>query len=290
MAIITLMTDFGIKDGNVGVMKGVIYGIAPQAHIVDLSHLIGAQNVKEAGFVLSRSAPYFPAGTVHIVVVDPGVGTNRRPIAARIGDQYFVGPDNGLLTFWRDIAERTGLSVTAVHLNRPRYWLADVSFVFHGRDIFSPVGAHLANGTPLEELGDEITDLERTSFPAPAAITNGLRGEVVHIDHFGNVSSNITIQHVIDLVNAHHPSEQGDSDKHLRKAINQVLEFKDHYVVTIGNQNLKGLVSTFGEKRPGEPVALFGSTGTLVASVVNGSYAQEYQVRIGQPFTLRIVS
>ena len=146
MAIITLMTDFGMKDGNVGVMKGVIWGICPQAQISDLSHMIGAQNVREASLILSRSAPYFPKGTVHVVVVDPGVGTARRPMTAQIGDWFYVGPDNGTITLLLERAKKEGWPCKFVQLDQTKYWLPNVSYVFHGRDIFSPVAAHLANG------------------------------------------------------------------------------------------------------------------------------------------------
>src|ERR1041384_4471483 len=145
MTVISLMTDFGIKDGTVGVMKGVIWGICPTAQISDLSHMIQAQNIFEAGYHLARSAPYFPKGTVHVVVVDPGVGTARRPMAAQIGDWFYVGPDNGTITVLLERAAQENWRTEFVELNRPQYWLQTISHVFHGRDIFSPVGAHLAN-------------------------------------------------------------------------------------------------------------------------------------------------
>ena len=143
MSLITLLTDFGLKDGNVGVMKGVILGIAQDATIVDLSHHISPQNVHEAALILLRSVSYFPASTIHVVVVDPGVGTSRRPIAAQLGDQYFVGPDNGVITMLLDFTKKQGLTVKIFHLNQPQYWLAEVSNVFHGRDIFAPAAGHL---------------------------------------------------------------------------------------------------------------------------------------------------
>ncbi len=156
MAIITLMTDFGIKDGNVGVMKGVIWEISPQAQISDLSHMIGAQNVREASLILSRSALFFPKRTVHVVVVDPGVGTARLPMAAKIGDWFYVGPDNGTITLLLDRAEKENWPCKFIQLDQTKYWLPNVSYVFHGRDIFSPVAAHLANGVSLSDLGTEF--------------------------------------------------------------------------------------------------------------------------------------
>ena len=158
MSIITLLTDFGLKDGNVGVMKGVILGIAPQVQIVDLSHLIQAQDILEAGLILRRSAPFFPAGTIHVVVVDPGVGTQRRPIVGWIGQQFFVGPDNGTITMLVEYGRTHNFEMGFIHLDRPNLWLERVSHVFHGRDIFAPVAANLANGVSLGELGTPILD------------------------------------------------------------------------------------------------------------------------------------
>ncbi len=199
MSIITLLTDFGLKDGNVGVMKGVIWKIAPEAQIADLSHLIPPQDVQDGALILSRSAPYFPPGTVHVAVVDPGVGTTRRPIAARLGGQFFVLPDNGLITLLLEQAEAASEIVEFVHLDQAQYWLPAVSHVFHGRDIFAPSAAHLANGVLLTELGTPIHDPQRLKFPVPTRTDLGLLGEVIHIDHFGNLSTSIRRQHLGEL-------------------------------------------------------------------------------------------
>src|SRR5512143_4065364 len=158
LPILTLTTDFGLKDGNVGVMKGVIWGICPAAQIADMSHMIQPQDVCEGALILDRAAPYFPKDTIHLVVVDPGVGTARRPMAARIGRWYYVGPDNGLITMLIGRARREGWSCEFVVLDKPRYWMPAVSHVFHGRDIFAPSAAHLASGVPLSELGTSIDD------------------------------------------------------------------------------------------------------------------------------------
>jgi S-adenosyl-L-methionine hydrolase (adenosine-forming) len=258
VAIITLMTDFGIKDGNIGVMKGVIWGICPQAQISDLSHMIGAQNVREASLILSRSAPYFPKGTVHVVVVDPGVGTARRPMAAQIGDWFYVGPDNGTITLLLERAEKENWARKFVQLDRTKYWLANVSYVFHGRDIFSPVAAHVVNGVPLSDLGTEFADPVRLQLPQPKRIGNGWRGEIIHIDHFGNLASNIRVENL------------GDTIQH-----------KDKIMVKIDSIEIKGMVNTFGERAEGEVVALLGSTGNLIVSVVNGNAAVMLGVKVG---------
>lgn len=258
MSMITLITDFGLKDGNVGVMKGVILGIAPQAQIVDLSHLIQAQDILEAALVLRRSAPYFPAGTIHVVVVDPGVGTQRRPLAAQIGSYFYVGPDNGTITMLVEYARARDWQMQFVQLDRPGIWLEPVSHVFHGRDIFAPVAARLANGILLDEIGSAITDPVLLNLPQPMPTTTGWVGEVIHIDHFGNISTNIGEQHLSSL------------DVRVR----------------IGGAVLDGLVCTFGEGKPGELVALFGSTGSLIVSEVNGSAAERLKIRVGAVVTV----
>ncbi len=259
--ILTLMTDFGLKDGNVGVMKGVILGIAPQIQIIDLSHTISPQDVIEAALILHRSVPYFPPGSVHVVVVDPGVGTARRPIAAELGDQYFVGPDNGLITRWLERVEREGKPARFFHLNQRQYWLPEVSHVFHGRDIFAPSAAHLVAGVPLEKLGTPILDPVRLALPQPERTTSGWRARVIHIDHFGNLSTNLYSEHL---------------------AGQQVK------AVHIGSVTIHGMVRTFGERPPGDLVALFGSTGNLIISVVNGNAALHLKASVGDLINVSI--
>ena len=191
MTVLSITTDFGLTNGFVGVMKGVIYGIAPDAKIVDISHLISAQNVLEGAYAMWRAVPFFPPGSVHVGVVDPGVGTKRRPIGARLGDQYFIAPDNGLLTPLILDAERNGETMEFVHLDNPKYWLPKVSNTFHGRDIFAPTGAHLAAGVPLSELGTPITDPIRLDMPRPEKTENGWLAHVTIIDIFGNLTTDL---------------------------------------------------------------------------------------------------
>ncbi len=258
MSVISLMTDFGPKDGNVGVMKGVIWGIAPDARISDLSHVVQPQNVREAAYILVRSAPYFPKGTVHVVVVDPGVGTQRRPMAARIGDWFFVGPDNGIVTMLLERAEKNNWPREFIHLNKPEYWLPVISHVFHGRDIFAPVAAHLARGVPLAELGASLENPARLNLPKPEKTQTGWRGEVIEIDHFGNAASNIRVE---DLGSAY--------------------EQKERIRIRVKGVEIKGMVSTFGERPAGELAALLSSTGELIVSVVNGNAAIRLGVKTG---------
>jgi S-adenosyl-L-methionine hydrolase (adenosine-forming) len=256
LSIITMTTDFGLKDGNVGVMKGVIAGIAPQAQMIDISHLISPQNIPEAALILLRSAPYFPDGTIHVVVVDPGVGTSRRPIAAQMGGQFYVGPDNGTITLWLERLEAQGQPTAFYHLDRPEHWLPDVSHVFHGRDIFSPVAAHLATGVPIDRLGSPLCDPLRLEMPRPQPTASGLRGEVIYIDHFGNLATNIRAEH---------------------------LPEGKEVTVSLSGIIIPGMVDTFGERLPGELIALLGSTGNLIVSVVNGSAADQLHAHPGDP-------
>jgi len=262
---IALLTDFGLKDGNVGVMKGVIWRICPEAHVADVSHLIAPQNLPEAALILARAAPYFPEGTIHLVVVDPGVGTERRAMAARLGDAYYVGPDNGIVTIlWKRAAARS-LPSEFVSLDRPEFWLPDVSHVFHGRDIFAPAAAHLAAGVSLRDLGSSFSDPVRLHLPEPTRVTGGWRGEVIHVDHFGNVASNIRTEH-----------------------LGPDLAAKERLIVRLGDTRIDGLVDTFGERPDGALIALMGSTGNLIVSVVNGSAAARLGAKIGDPFEIQV--
>ncbi|MCX6080521.1 MAG: SAM-dependent chlorinase/fluorinase [Chloroflexi bacterium] len=265
MPVISLMTDFGIKDGNVGVMKGVIWGICPSARISDLSHMIAAQNVREAALVFARSVPYFPENSVHVVVVDPGVGTARRPMAARLGSQYYVGPDNGTITQLLEYAEKEGWPCEFVHLDKPEFWLARVSYVFHGRDIFSPVAAHLACGVPLRQLGTLFDDPVRLALPKPQKTASGWMGEIIHIDHFGNLASNIRVE------------ELGGA-----------LQALDKLRVRVCGAQIEGLVNTFGERPVGDLIALLGSTGNLIVSVVNGNAALRLGAAVGNPIEVSV--
>lgn len=258
MTVISLMTDFGIKDGNVGVMKGVIWNIAPDAQISDLSHMIQPQNIREAALIFARSAPYFPENSIHVVVVDPGVGTARRPLAAKIGSQYYVGPDNGTITLLLEHAESEGWQTEFVHLDKPRFWLDKISHVFHGRDIFAPAAGHLASGVQLGELGTRILEPVRLALPKPEQTGRGWRGEIIHIDHFGNLASNIRVEN-------------------LALALKQM----DKVTVTLAGEVIRGMVNTFGERQPGDLVALLGSTGNLIVSEVNGSAAARLNVKVG---------
>jgi S-adenosylmethionine hydrolase len=254
MTCISFLTDFGTKDGNVGVMKGVIWGIAPAVQISDLSHDITPQNILEAAFVLGRAAPYFPKDTIHLVVVDPGVGTGRRPMAAEIGPYRFVGPDNGVVTWVVSHADDMGWSQAFVHLDKPQYWLPEVSHVFHGRDIFAPVAAHLAKGAPIKAVGTPIEDPVLLALPEPVKRQDEILGEVIYIDHFGSLVTNIRSADI-----------QADGK----------------VSIEVRGMRVEGLVKTFGDREPGSLIALFSSTGDLILSVVNGSACHVLRGQVG---------
>jgi S-adenosylmethionine hydrolase len=258
MRHVTITTDFG---GPSGVMQGVIWNIAPDAQIADLTWDIMPQNVLEASLELDRQAFFFPENSVHIVVVDPGVGTTRRPIAAKIGPQYFVAPDNGVLSMPLLRADREHWAVEIVHTNKPEYWLPKVSDIFHGRDIFSPVGAHLAAGVPLQALGDRIDDPVRIDIPTPKRTENGVDGEITIIyAYFGNIITNI-----------------------LRKDIAHLGEVD----VTLCGTTIHGIVRTFGDRPPGSLVALFDECDYLYVAVVNGNAAERIHPKVGDKVEVR---
>jgi S-adenosylmethionine hydrolase len=194
---ITLTTDFGLEDPFVGIMKGVILNIAPDAQIIDIFHNIKPQNVAHGAWVLQSAQPYFPDKSIHVAVVDPGVDSDRRAIAVQTGKQYFVGPDNGILT--PAITSKSKI----VELTNEKYFLQPVSASFHGRDIFAPVAGWLAKGTRLASLGKAIKDPVLLDLPQPGLVKNTLVGEIIHIDHFGNLTSNISRAMLYSFIRNH---------------------------------------------------------------------------------------
>ncbi len=238
--LITLLTDFGREDIYVGVMKGVIHGILPEARVVDLSHEIAAFDLTEAAIRLRQAAPFFPIGTVHVVVVDPGVGGDRRALAMKSADQFFVAPDNGVLTL---VARHGAEQVVAVE--NMEYGLPELSATFHGRDLFAPVGAHIACGVPLEKLGPPAGDIVRLTLPEPERRPDGtIEGAVLWADHFGNLVTNIPGEWC----------EEGGA-------------------VEIEGEVIKPIRRTFSEAVEGELLAYVGSFGQLEIAVRLGSAA-----------------
>jgi hypothetical protein len=266
MQFITLTTDFGTRQGSHSVLHGAIYRIAPEAVITDLSHEVKPQAIWEANFVVSNSVFFFPPGTVHVVVVDPGVGTERRPIAGRIGEHYFVAPDNGVLSACLARAEKEGWEGEFVHLDNPEYWLPNVTTTFHGRDVFSPVGAHLAAGVPLGELGKPIDDLVTIPLWGARRRPDGrVEGEVIYIDDFGNAICSILPDEI-----AHLPVPDGVE-------------------VELCGARVEGMVDTFGDSEYDSDtlIALWDSSGYLLVSENNGTGGKIIQPRPRDPVIVR---
>lgn len=263
--IITLTTDFGLSDSYVGIMKGVIMGLAPDARVIDITHDVSPQNIHQAAYMVQTFYGYYPPGTIHIVVVDPNVGSERQAIALQTPEALFVAPDNGVLTYvWRDALERWGAAACAVvKLSEPRFWLTQISSTFHGRDIFAPVAAHLARGVAVAALGPRLDELTEAPLEQPApGRSGGLVGRIIHIDHFGNCITNITPRHL----------EQAGL------GAGMTLEIID--------QRIAGLHRTYAEVQLGDLVALIGSNGRLELAVRNGNAAQTLGVGIGD--TVRV--
>ncbi len=194
--VITLTTDFGERDPYVAMMKGVILSINPGVMIIDITHQVPAGSIQAGGSIIKEAYTYFPAGTVHVGVIDPGVGGKRRPIAVLAAGHFFVGPDNGL--FWPVIETQRHADV--IHLKEKRYWMGEISPTFHGRDIFAPVAAHLSGGVNPFLLGEKIGNPITLAYPLPSKENDNLTGEVIRIDYFGNIITNITKDHLSPLL------------------------------------------------------------------------------------------
>lgn len=247
MAVVTLTTDFGLEDAYVGQVKGAILSVCPGASLVDLTHAIPPQDVRRAAVIVARSAGHFPAGTVHLAVVDPGVGTRRRALAVRSGEQLFVAPDNGLLTLVLQADTRAKVRL----LNNPGFLSPTISPTFHGRDVFAPAAGHLACGLPLNRLGPRVDDPVLLELARPAWSRGRLKGEVLFVDHFGNLITNLPADKILDAPRSGSP------------------RFK------LGQKTLPGLHLTYAEVDEGLPLALIGSLD-LVEIAVNQGRADEY--------------
>lgn len=261
--IITLTTDFGRQDGYVGAMQGVILSICPTARLLDISHQIPPQDIRTAAFVLYQAFSYYPAQTIHCVVVDPGVGSNRRAIAVRTSHGIFVGPDNGVFSL---VLAATPVNVLeAVTLINNDFQLPGVSATFHGRDIFAPAAAHLANGVPVSQLGPRAINLVRLDFgpkpdqrkPGEAGLdeTGGQASRVIHIDRFGNLILSLTRHDISD---------------------------PEQVTFTIGSHVIKSLQATFADVAEGELLAYTGSSRDHIEIAIrNGNAAQSLGVQVG---------
>jgi len=243
---IVLLTDFGFRDSYVGVMKGVIKGICPDADVIDLSHNIMPQDVAEAAFVLASSYTYFPQETVFVNVVDPGVGSERKIVCMRTNKQFFLAPDNGLLSIVANQAKAEHFH----EVTNARYFLPEVSATFQGRDIFAPVAAHIASGVPITELGRPLKRIRQLKLRRPIHTADGsLRGEIIYIDQFGNLVTNI-------------------SERMLHATFRHNAK---HIVVKVADTTIKGVLRTYSDVEQGQLLALIGSSGYLEIAVNGGS-------------------
>jgi hypothetical protein len=274
MSLVTLTTDFGLADGYVGIMHGVIRTICPGVQIVDLTHQVPPQAVSTAAYLLASAYAFFPPHAVHCVVVDPGVGTARRAVAVETPQGRFVAPDNGVLS--HALARET--PIRAVTLTDPRYHLSPVSHTFHGRDIFAPAAAHLAGGVPLEELGDPVADLIALPLPGVQYLSEKrLRGRMIHVDRFGNLITSIgRLRWEGEKLTLGPPAPTPVSFSAAKAR------------VRIGDQILAGLRPTYGAAQPGELLALVGSAGHLEIAVAGGSAAERLGLGLGAEVILEI--
>jgi len=272
---ITLTTDFGIRDWFVGALKGVLLGINPRATLVDITHEIPAGDIRTGAFALMAACRYFPKATIHVAAVDPGVGSRRRAIAVQTANYIFVGPDNGVLS-WALAREKIE---TICQLENPEYFLQTISRTFHGRDIFAPVAAHLSRRLSLRKLGRELKDFTRLPWPEPTRGTDRIRrgktsaaredarhakirGEIIHIDHFGNAITNIGA----DLI----PTSG--------KTICELM----------GTRKARcALAEFYGAVPVNTPVAVIGSSGFLEIAVNGGAAARRFGLRIGDAIHIR---
>ena len=262
MKIITLTTDFGLKDPYVAEMKAAILSIISDAVIVDVSHEIEKFNIRMGAYVLASASPHFPKGTVHVAVVDPGVGTRRRSLLIQTKQGFFVGPDNGVLLL---AVERQGIT-SIREITNTKLMLQQVSRTFHGRDVFAPAAAHLANGLPPAEVGPEIRDVKKPEFSKVKCAKGTLTGEVLHIDRFGNIITNVSKEELANI--------------NIKDCLNVASKCK----VTLK------FGKTYAEAKPKEALALIGSHGYVEIAVNQGSAAEKFNAKPGDKIKLSSAS
>jgi S-adenosylmethionine hydrolase len=258
--LITLTTDFGTSDYFVGAMKGAIASILPEARIHDITHQVTPYDVLGGALTVASSYRYWPAGTIHVVVVDPGVGTARRPLLVSACGQYFIAPDNGVLSLVFDRESE----VRAWHITAEKYFVQPVSRTFHGRDIFAPSAAWLARNGQPESFGPEVTDYERLALPRPEISASTIRGVVLRADHFGNLLTNLRAEDAPQIASG------------------------ARFRLKIGNAAITRLVATFGEAAQGEACLLVGSSGYFEIAANRASAAQITGASAGSPFVAEL--
>jgi S-adenosylmethionine hydrolase len=246
--IVTLTTDFGNAVHFVGTMRGVILGVSPAAQVVDLCNAVNPFDVLDGALTIAQAYRYFPADTIHLVVIDPGVGSARRPLLVATSRHYFIAPDNGVLSLVMEQEER----VSVRHITAEHYFLQPLSNTFHGRDVFAPCAGWLSKGVAAEKFGDEITDFVRFSLPKPKLIAeHTLKGAVLKVDHFGNLITNLTPENA--------PA---------------VFSVNAKFQITVGHVAVTGVCSAYAEGQPGELFGVLSSMGFLEIACNRGAAAQ----------------
>ena len=266
MSVITLLTDFGTRDEYVGLMKGVILTINPAVAIVDITHRIDSQDIAQAAFAIHSAYRYFPGGTIHLIVVDPGVGTGRSLLVLEMHDQYFVAPDNGVLT----LLLNEGPAASLVRLTNSAYYLDSVSQTFHGRDIIAPVGAYLSRGVELHSMGDETSQSEAVrleNLHPRISQTGEISGVIIAVDHFGNLITNIDGQLLVR---------------------NNIPVPNPRARIRIGPSRITGIERTYEDGAPDRPLALIGSRGYLEVAVNRGNAAVKLSAAKGDTVSVKI--
>ena len=256
--IITLTTDFGTKDSYVASMKGVILNINPDAKIIDLSHEISPQDIIEANFFVASACPYFPEGTIHVIVIDPGVGTPRLPLAIKVGSHYFIAPDNGVLTL---LMEEIGYDQIRV-IENSKIMFENISKTFHGRDIFAPAAAHLSNGFSFADIGKKIDELMKIDIPKPVLSGDSIVGKIIHIDKFGNLITNIK---------------------------SNMLSYSKKSEIKIKKLQLNGINNIYDDVRSGKALSLIGSSGYLEISINQGNAKDILCAKIGEKVVVKTI-
>ncbi len=267
--IITLTTDFGTIDTYVGIMKGVILSINPNAQIVDLTHAIPPQDIYEAAFSIYAAYNYFPKGTIHIIVVDPGVGSDRQAIVCQTDSAFFVCPDNGVLSYLLHSVENEGEQpIDSVAIQNSTYYLSEVSNTFHGRDIFAPVAAHLSLGVLLNDIGPPVQTLVQLPIQVPELSGHTLTGQIVKIDRFGNAITNISETAIARL-------ESASTGK------------MPIYEIRVGSARLNRLNRAYAESGVGKPLAIIGSCGLLEIAINGGNAKEGLGLKWGDPVVIQ---
>ena len=258
--IITLTTDYGVGDHLVASMKGVILGVNPEAEIVDVTHAVMPYDILDGALIINEASRFYPARTIHVVVVDPGVGTSRRALLVSAGNQYYIAPDNGVLSL---IYEREKEALTVREITAEHYFRSPVSKTFHGRDVFAPAAAWLSKAWQSASFGEEIQDYVKFTFPKPKQNGTGVKGVILRVDGFGNLMTNFTPSDVPGFT-----SENGK------------------FRIKLGSKEINKMVETFAEGPAGEPIALVGSSGFVEISVNKGNAAKMLGIHRGSEVTV----